>query len=130
MRFLREPLLHFLLIGAAIYALFGLLEGDRYNKGGTGSEIVVTAGRIDSLRNQFTRARQRPPTDQELDGLIRNFIREEVFYREAVAMGLDRDDTVVRRRLRQKLEFLLKVPLLAGAFYFFPCKGLAVGAAF
>ena len=57
MRFLREPLLHFLLIGAAIYALFGLLEGDRYNKGGTGSEIVVTAGRIDSLRNQFTRAR-------------------------------------------------------------------------
>ena len=54
----------------------------------------------------FTRTWQRPPTAQELAGLIEDYIREEVLYREAVAMGLDRDDIIVRRRLRQKLEFL------------------------
>ena len=54
----------------------------------------------------FTRTWQRPPSQEELQGLIRDYVREEVAYREALAMGLDRDDTIIRRRLRQKWEFL------------------------
>jgi hypothetical protein len=71
----------------------------------TGSSIVVSAGKVAQLKEIFTRTWQRPPTEEELDGLIEDHIREEVYYREALAMGLDRDDTIVRRRLRQKLEF-------------------------
>lgn len=102
-RLLREPLVHFLLIGTAIFAGYRLVATD----GGRGPEtIVVTQGRIEALATAFARTRQRPPTESELEGLIREYVREEVYYREALAMGLDRDDTVVRRRLRQKLEFL------------------------
>ena len=54
----------------------------------------------------FSRTWQRPPTRDELEGLIRDRVREEVYYREALAMGLDRDDTIIRRRLQQKLEFV------------------------
>src|SRR4029077_11838515 len=54
----------------------------------------------------FSRTWQRPPTREELEGLIRDRVREEVYYRQAVAMGLDRDDTIIRRRLQQKLEFV------------------------
>ena len=54
---------------------------------------------------EFTRASQRPPTAEELDGLVEERVRDEVLYREALAQGLDRDDAVIRRRLRQKLEF-------------------------
>ena len=68
--------------------------------------IVVSTGQIEQLAELFTRTWQRPPTADELEGLIQEHIKEEVFYREALAMGLDRDDTVVRRRLRQKVEFL------------------------
>jgi len=101
-RALREPLLHFLLLGAALFALYQLAGGGRAPAG----EITVTEGRIRNLTATFARTWQRPPTAAELDGLIEDFIREEVLYREGVALGLDRDDTVVRRRLRQKLEFI------------------------
>lgn len=103
MAFLREPLVHFLLLGAALFVAFGVLNN------GTSTipaKIVVTAGQIEHLTISFTRTWQRPPTHQELEGLIQDYIREEVFYREAIAMGLDRDDTIIRRRLRQKMEFL------------------------
>jgi PPIC-type PPIASE domain len=101
---LREPLLHFLVLGAGLFLLFGVVgdgSGDR-----PPDEIVVTAGRIESLAEVFGRTWQRPPTEAELDGLVEGYIREEVLYREAVAMGLDRDDTVIRRRLSQKMEFV------------------------
>ena len=78
--------------------------GDRGSVGA--GRIVVTPGHLDHLTVSFTRTWQRPPTAPELAGLLDDYIREEVWYREAVAMGLDRDDTIVRRRLRQKLEFL------------------------
>jgi hypothetical protein len=68
---------------------------------------VVTQSQIEQLVIGFTRTWQRPPTPEELTGLIEDRIREEVLYREAMSMGLDRDDTIVRRRLRQKLEFLI-----------------------
>jgi len=103
MKLLREPLLHFLLLGAAIFMTFGLLSRHKVDKPG---EIVVTQGTLENLVTGFTRTWQRPPTQEELRGLTTDYVREEVAYRRAVAMGLDRDDTIVRRRLRQKLEFL------------------------
>jgi hypothetical protein len=103
MKLLREPLVHFLLLGAVLFGVFALV-GDR-GSAQTG-RIVVTPGHLEHLTVSFTRTWQRPPTAQELAGLLDDYIREEVLYREAVAMGLDRDDTIVRRRLRQKLEFL------------------------
>jgi hypothetical protein len=103
MKLLREPLLHFILLGAVIFAAFGFISRHRTDKPG---EIVVTQGTIENLVTGFTRTWQRPPTEEELQGLVRDYIREEAAYREALALGLDRDDMIVRRRLRQKLEFL------------------------
>lgn len=99
---LREPLLHFLLIGLALYA------ASQWAGGGGAQRIVVSPGRIEALAAAFSRTWQRPPTESELKGLIDDYVREEIATREALAMGLDRDDTIIRRRLRQKLEFLLE----------------------
>lgn len=100
---LREPLLHFLLIGAALFILFRILNG-----GDTGAprDIVISEARVEALAESFARTWLRPPTAEELRGLVDDYIAEEVYYREAIAMGLDRDDTVIRRRLRQKMEFI------------------------
>jgi hypothetical protein len=102
-RLLREPLLHFLLLGAVVFAVCSRVSKHNVT---TPGEIVITQGKLDNLVIGFTRTWQRPPSEEELKGLIRDYVREEVAYREALAMGLDRDDTIVRRRLRQKLEFL------------------------
>jgi len=101
---LREPLLHFLLIGAALFVAFGIVSDDR--PGAAERRVVVSAGRIEQLSIVFTKTWQRSPTAAELKGLIDDFVLEEIYYRQAVAMGIDRDDTVIRRRLRQKFEFL------------------------
>jgi len=103
-KLLREPLLHFLIIGAAMFVVFGLVN-DRIS-GDADNQVVVSAGRIQQLENIFTKTWQRPPSPEELKGLIDDFVLEEIYYRQAVAMGIDRDDTVIRRRLRQKFEFL------------------------
>src|ERR1700751_2477737 len=104
MRLLREPLLHFVLLGGAIFAAHSLVS--RRSGAGPHREIVVSQGKLENLVTGFTRTWQRPPSREELRGLIRDYVREEAAYREAIAMGLDRDDTIIRRRLRQKLEFL------------------------
>jgi hypothetical protein len=103
-RLLREPLLHFLLLGALLFGLYQWVGGAE--SGASSGEIVVTEGRIRNLTETFTRTWQRPPTADELNGLVEDYLREEVLYREGVALGLDRDDTIIRRRLRQKLEFV------------------------
>ncbi|AOS97024.1 peptidylprolyl isomerase [Microbulbifer aggregans] len=100
----REPLLHFALIGALLFAVSAFFSSDDPRQ----DEIVVTQSRIDHLAAVFERRWQRPPTEQELNRLVDNFVREEVLYREALKLGLDRDDTVIRRRLRMKMEFLAK----------------------
>ncbi len=99
---LREPLLHFFVLGAGIYFLYG------YAGGGAAApdEIVVSAGQVDRLVDSWVKTRMRPPTATEVAGLIDDHIREEVYYREAVAMGLDRDNVVIRRHLQQQMEFL------------------------
>ena len=99
---LREPLLHFLVIGAALFGLYGLVG----KKEAEPAKIVVSAERVASLADRFARTWRRPPTQEELDGLVEDDIRDEVFYREGRAAGLDRDDVVIRRRVRQKMEFL------------------------
>ena len=101
-RFLREPLVHFLLLGALIFAAFKFISSETSQPG----KILITQGRIESLEIAFSRTWRRPPTASELEGLLRDYVREEVFAREAVALGLDKDDTIIRRRLRQKLEFV------------------------
>src|SRR3972149_7669478 len=103
MQILREPLVHFLVLGAGIFFISGLLRNPEADKP---DRIVVTAGHIRQIIEGWSRTWQRPPTPQELEGLIEDYIKEEVFYREALVLGLDRDDTIVRRRLRQKVEFL------------------------
>lgn len=100
----REPLVHFLLLGAALFAVYAQFGHDLGKP--ASNEIVVTAGRIRSLVQTFARQRNRAPSDEELAGLVREFVREEALAREATRLGLDRDDTVVRRRLAQKMEFL------------------------
>lgn len=101
MKILREPLLHFFLLGIAIFAAYAWL-----NKGGRQDQIVVTRGQQNNLIATFERTWQRPPTPAEFESLVRDFIRQEIAYREAGQMELDRDDIVIRRRLRQKLELL------------------------
>jgi hypothetical protein len=102
-RLLREPLVQFLALGAVLFALYGV-AGKRNAE--APDKIVVSASRIATLGDGFARTWQRPPSEQELQGLIEDYIRDEVFYREGRAAGLDRDDAVIRRRVRQKMEFL------------------------
>jgi hypothetical protein len=103
-KLLREPLFHFLILGAVLFAAYGWLNGGLPN---SENEIVVSRGQMRSLQAQFERVWQRSPTPQELQGLVDNWVREEIFYREGVVMGLDRDDPVVRRRIAQKVEFIV-----------------------
>lgn len=102
-KLLREPLLHFLLLGAAIFAAYSFISKRSIEEPG---KIVITQGQIAAMATVFARTWQRPPTSEELDGLIRDRVQEEVYCREAMAMGMDKDDTIIRRRLRQKMEFL------------------------
>lgn len=99
-RLLREPLLYFLAAGAALFFIGDVL-GDDPN-----TRIVVSDAQRDRLAAQWRAQMGRPPSADELNALIEQWIREEIYYREAVAMGLDQDDVILRRRLAQKLTFL------------------------
>jgi len=102
--FVREPLVHFLLLGAVLFIAYSLVSKPGSSDGP--GKITVTHGQIENLVSGFAKAWQRPPTSEELAGLVRDLVREEVYCREAMALGLDKDDTVIRRRLRQKMEFI------------------------
>ncbi len=105
-RLLREPLLHFLGLGVLLFLLYGWVRGGAL---GLPEEIVVSRGQLQSLQMQFERVWQRAPTARERQGLVDSWVREEVFYREGLAAGLDRDDPIVRRRVGQKIEFMIDV---------------------
>ena len=100
---LREPLLHFLVLGAALFGLFSITDKKDAE---APAKLVVSASQIATLADRFARTWRRPPTEHELQGLVEDYIRDEIFYREGRAAGLDRDDFVIRRRVRQKMEFL------------------------
>jgi hypothetical protein len=102
-KLLREPLLHFLVLGFALFLAYGWLS-DRGVV--AGDRIVITQGRIAQLAAGFDAIHQRAPTASELDGMIDEAVREEIYSREAKSMGLDQDDTIIRRRLMTKLQFL------------------------
>jgi parvulin-like peptidyl-prolyl isomerase len=102
-KWLREPLLHFLLIGAALFIFYNLQTDDSADDS---NSIVISESDIDRLITLWEKKWQRLPTETELEGLVEAQIREEVLYREALAMGLDQNDTIVRRRLAQKVEFI------------------------
>lgn len=102
-RFLREPLIHFLALGAGLFVLYAIVNEETTERP---DRIVVDEAQVMRLAEQFQRIWMRPPTRQELRGLAEDYVKEEVLYREAVALGLDQDDLVIRRRMRQKMEFL------------------------
>ena len=102
---LKEPLVQFLALGALLFLLY------QWRTGGAGAgsnRIIITQGQVASLRAGFQQVWLRPPSDAELKGLIDDFVREEIAVREATAQGLEQGDIVIRRRLRQKYEFLLE----------------------
>ncbi len=99
---LREPLLHFLLIGAALFFVFDQV-GDPVE---VDNRIVISQADLDILTNDWLRRTGRPPSPQQVEQQLRQYIREQVLSREAVNLGLDRDDVIIRRRLAQKMQFL------------------------
>jgi hypothetical protein len=104
MRLLREPLFHFLAVGGLIFALYAAV--DDTSEAPT-DMIVIAPERIDQLATEFSAVWKRMPTEDEINALIEADIREEVYYREALALGLDRNDAIVRRRMGQKMQFLM-----------------------
>lgn len=103
---LKEPLFHFLVLGLLIYGGYAWLHAD--DAPDDQQTIEVGAGELGWLQTSFEKRWKRAPTEAELDGLVKEYVRETVLYREALGMGLDQDDTIVRRRLAQKLEFLVQ----------------------
>ena len=104
-RCLREPLVHFLLIGLGMFVIYGVLNPGP-GQGGSLSRIVLTEDDLRQLQIAFTAQWRRPPTPEELAWLVNSKVREEILYREALALGLDKEDTIVKRRMAQKMDFL------------------------
>jgi parvulin-like peptidyl-prolyl isomerase len=104
-RLLREPLVHFLLIGAVLFGLYGLAQSGRPATASS-KEIRLSLDEIGQLTLLYQSQRRRPPTPQELERMVENKVQQEILYREALAMGLDRDDEIVKRRMAQKMQFL------------------------
>jgi peptidyl-prolyl cis-trans isomerase C len=103
-RLLREPLLYFFLLGGVIFAV--MPGADDPGSAGPREQIVISGAEVERLTAAWSQRWQRPPTEAEVKDLITEMVREQVLYREALALGLDRDDVVIRRHLRQKYEFL------------------------
>src|SRR5208283_514946 len=104
-RWLREPLLHFLLLGLLLFVAYAYMQRGR---GGIESSKQIALS-LDDLRlmdTYFVSQWHRQPTPAEFQAMLEDKVREEVLYREALAMGLDKDDTIVKRRMAQKMEFL------------------------
>lgn len=99
---IREPLVHFLVIGLLLFALYRVIGEDRAEN----NKILVTESVLAGLAQQFSASRQRAPSPKELQGLVDAWVREEVLYREGLEMGLDRDDQVIRRRISQRVGVL------------------------
>ena len=104
-RWLREPLLHFLLIGTALFAIYHWRNPTATNSENS-RKIELTSDDIRQLEVSWRAQWQRPPTAEEMGKLVEERVREEILYREAIALGFDRGDTIVKRRMAQKMDFL------------------------
>lgn len=100
-RLIKDPLVSFLFAGTLLFFLTDWFSDDSKTY-----QIQVTANEVQRLSDQWSLQMRRPPNEQELDGLIAAFVKEEIYYREALMLNLDANDTIVRRRLVQKLTFL------------------------
>ena len=103
-RTLHEPLVHFLLLGVALFVLYALFTTSADQP--ASSRIELSTEDLNQLRVTWMAQWQRPPTDEEMRGLIDNRVQQEILYREALALGLDQNDEIIKRRLAQKMEFL------------------------
>lgn len=108
-KLLGEPLLPFLLLGGALFAIYGWMAPGR----DSGNRIVITQGVVDDLVTQYQARSGRPPSAPELSNLIESYVRDEILYYEGLTVGLDRDDLVIKRRVRQKLEVMAEEELSA-----------------
>jgi hypothetical protein len=107
-RFWREPLIHFFVLGLTVFGLHTVLDRKPEAIVNDPYLVEVSSADIEWLRTIFNKQMGREPTVQDLRGQVNQLIREQILSREAVAMGLDEGDIVVRRRLAQKMEFLFK----------------------
>ncbi len=105
-KLLKEPLLHFLLIGVGLFFLFSQLNSDE--EASDTQQIIINKSKLEVLSGTFMEENSVPPTEIEIQELLENAIREEVLSREAIAMGLDKDDRVIRHRLAQKMQYLFE----------------------
>lgn len=111
MRFsiIREPLVHFGVLGTLLFVLYARMAPAKADP----NTISVSRDELASLAAQFERTRQRRPTTEELGGLVESYVHDEILYREGLALGLDRDDAIVKNRVRQKLAVLSEEALAA-----------------
>jgi hypothetical protein len=103
-RILREPLFHFAVIGGLLFALHSQVQ----DPGADSDPVRIGAAEINWLEQTWTRQWRRPPSEQEMRGLVVELLKEELLAREARELGLDDGDTIVRRRLAQKVEFVVR----------------------
>jgi peptidyl-prolyl cis-trans isomerase C len=104
-RMLREPLLHFLVLGLALFIAYGYMYRGRSGVGSS-RQIALTMDDLRQMQMYFESQWQRQPTADEFRNMVENRVQEEILYREGLAMGLDKDDTIVKRRMAQKVQFL------------------------
>ena len=100
----KEPLLHFLLLSFFLFFAFDFLNPEEPES----TVVEISAGRVAQLQQRFQKISQRPPSAEETEALVRNYALDEIYNREARALGLDKNDSVVKKRLRQKMEFMLQ----------------------
>ena len=110
-RLVREPLLHFLLIGLALFLYFGRSASHEAED----KRIVVSQAQVEVLSQQFATTWARSPREEELESLVETYVHDEILYREGRSLGLDRDDPAIKRRVRQKLELMAEETTGAGS---------------
>src|SRR5690349_4708442 len=101
-RVIAEPMVHFVVLGLALFGVYRW----RTPADASDKRIVITQGVVDDLKRQHVAARGREPGPDEPRHLIDPYVRDEILYREGVNLGLDRDDIVIKRRVRQKIEVM------------------------
>ncbi|MPY22523.1 peptidyl-prolyl cis-trans isomerase [Shewanella psychropiezotolerans] len=101
-QFIRDPFAHFILIGAALFGLYALVNDEELAP----NRIIISEADIQRTANQWQQKWHRPPSESELLKVIERQIREEIYYREALALGLGQEDPIIRRRLAEKMEFI------------------------
>jgi len=103
-QFFREPLLHFFVVSGLLFGLYAALNREAFR---APDEIVVDQPRLGAISARFEESWQRPPSREEPQRAVDAWVREEIMYREGLAAGLDGDDRIVRRRVVQKMQFII-----------------------